>query len=74
IYLSPTPHIPYHTSILMGEAWVYELTSGHPNRICHNLGVSLDAFESLHWILKQNSISQSHNGISIEEQLDIFLY
>jgi hypothetical protein len=38
---------PYHTSILTGEGWVMELLGGHPDRICCELGVSLDVFSDL---------------------------
>jgi len=38
---------PYHTSALSGEAWVLELLCGHPNRICTELGVSLEVFSNL---------------------------
>ncbi|KAF8844724.1 hypothetical protein BDN67DRAFT_894439, partial [Paxillus ammoniavirescens] len=74
VHLNPTPRIPYHTSILSGEAWVYELILGHPDRIQHSLGVNLDVFDAVLCILHCNGISQSRNGVSIEEQLTIFLY
>ncbi|KAF9219216.1 hypothetical protein BS17DRAFT_681695, partial [Gyrodon lividus] len=45
LFRNSAPQIPYHTSILSGEAWVYELILGHPDRIRHNIGVSLDVFE-----------------------------
>ncbi|KAF9224698.1 hypothetical protein BS17DRAFT_701647 [Gyrodon lividus] len=38
--------ISYHTSILSGEAWVHNPILGHPDRIRHSLGVSLDVFEA----------------------------
>ncbi|KAG2031187.1 hypothetical protein BDR03DRAFT_876458, partial [Suillus americanus] len=72
LFLTSTPHIPYHTSILTGEAWIYEFIAGHPDRICHNLSINLEVFEALVWILKQHDIYQSRNGISVEEQLRIF--
>jgi hypothetical protein len=59
---------------LSGEAWTYEFMTGHPDRIRHNLGVTLEVFEALVQILQQNGIHQSRNGISVEEQLGIFLY
>lgn len=74
IFLSPSPRIPYHTSALSGEAWVLELMTGHPERIRHNLGVSLDVFQALLQILSANGHVRSRNGVCIEEQLAIFLY
>lgn len=74
VFLSATPPIPYHTSALSGEAWVLELMTGHPERIRHNLGVSLDVFQSLLDVLRANGHVQSRNGVSVEEQLAIFLY
>ncbi|KAJ7445359.1 hypothetical protein B0H11DRAFT_1643801, partial [Mycena galericulata] len=35
---------PYHTSALTGDAWVFELMSGHPERIHSELGMHLHVF------------------------------
>src|SRR6267154_4851252 len=72
LFQSSNPRVPYHTLVLSGEAWVYELITGHPDRIRNNLGVSLQVFEVLVQILQQNGVHRSHNGISVEEQLGIF--
>lgn len=74
LFLSTPPRIPYHTSVLSGEAWVLELMTGHPDRIRNNLGISLDVFQSLLFVLRSNGCVQSRNGVSVEEQLAIFLY
>ena len=74
VLFSKLPHIPHHTSILTGKAWVLELMNGHPDRIKINFGVSLDAFSALVQVLERNQIKESWNGISVEEQLGIFLY
>lgn len=66
--------VPYHTSILTGKAWVIELITGHPDRIKHNFGVHLEVFESLVQTLHKHGFVQSRNGISVDEQLGIFLY
>ena len=66
--------IPHHTSILTGKAWVLELMNGHPDRMKINFGVSLDMFSALVQILEHNGITESRNGVSVEEQLGIFLY
>ncbi|KAH7917533.1 hypothetical protein BV22DRAFT_980980, partial [Leucogyrophana mollusca] len=59
---------PYHTSILTGEAWVLELLTGHPDRARHNLCVSVEQFEELVRILRQNGHSDSKK-IKLEEKL-----
>ena len=74
VFLTPRTPIPYHTSALTGQAWVLELLTGHPDRIRHNLGVNLEAFEELLQVLQANGYVQSRNGVTIEEQLAIFLY
>ena len=74
LFLSVSTRIPYHTSALSGEAWVLELMTGHPDHIRNNLGISLDVFQSLLHVLRSNGCVQSHNGVSVEEQLTIFLY
>ena len=38
---------PYHTSILSGYGWVYELLEGHPGHIHCELGVSREVFLKL---------------------------
>jgi len=74
LFLSSTVHIPYHMSILTGEAWVYELMYGHPDRIQHNFGVDCDVFNALLRVLHCNRFFMSCNSVSVEEQLGIFLY
>jgi hypothetical protein len=74
LFLSSTVRVPYHTSILTGEAWVYELMYGHPDRIRHNFGVDCDVFNALLHVLHRNRFVMSRNGVSVEEQLGIFLY
>jgi hypothetical protein len=73
LFSSNTP-IPFHTSILTGEGWMLELLNGHPERIRISLGVSHDAFDGLLQLLVQHGVVPSRNGISVEEQLGIFLY
>jgi hypothetical protein len=74
LFLSCTERIPYHTSILTGQAWVYELISGHPDRIKHNFGIVLQIFDELLAVLNRHSFVQSLNGVTVSEQLGIFLY
>ena len=66
--------IPFHTAILTGQVWIMELLNGHLDRIRLCLGVSHDVFDALVHILQQHSHGTSLNGITVEEQLGIFLY
>jgi hypothetical protein len=71
--LIPPPKVPYHTSALTGEAWVKELLTGHPMRIVTELGVSHSVFAALIENMKNMGLRNS-KGVSLEEQLSIFLY
>ena len=74
LFLSRRERIPYHTSILTGEGWMLELLNGHPDRIKTSLGVSHDVFDGLTQVLVENGFKKSHQGLSVEEQLGIFLH
>ncbi|KAI6145288.1 hypothetical protein BKA82DRAFT_105180, partial [Pisolithus tinctorius] len=74
LFFSASTLIPYHTSILTGEAWVYKLLDGHLQCIKNNLSIQKEQFEALISILCDCSFSRSHCGISIKDQLTIFLY
>ena len=64
---------PYHTSILSGAGWVLELLTGHPDRIRNELSMHAELFKELVMILRSYSHSNSRS-VSLEEQVDIFLY
>ena len=64
---------PYHTSILSGEGWVFELLTGHPDCIQNELSMSADLFQELITILSDHGHIRSR-FILLEEQLAIFLY
>jgi hypothetical protein len=51
-----------------------ELLNGHPDRIRLCLGVNHDVFDALVHTLQQHGHGTSRNGITVEEQLGIFLY
>ena len=70
---SHKPPIPYHTSVLSGEAWVKELLAGHPERIHTELGMHHAAFLELISTLQNLGHSDSR-FITLKEQLSIFLY
>ena len=61
-------------SLLTGEEWVWELICGHPNWIYTELGVHLYVFVMLVIELRGMGYGDSRNGITLEEQLAIFLY
>lgn len=63
----------YHTSALTGHAWVLELLSGHPDRIQCELGVKLHVFNKLVTTLQEQGLQDS-SGVTLEEQLSIFLH
>ena len=64
---------PYHTSALLGEEWVMELITGHPERIRCELGVHVEVFQAL--IIELRTLGYTNSRyVSLEEQLAIFLY
>ncbi|KIK76346.1 hypothetical protein PAXRUDRAFT_99555, partial [Paxillus rubicundulus Ve08.2h10] len=66
--------IPFHKSILTGHAWVMELLNSHPDQIQVCLGVNHDVFNALVHTLLCHGHGISPNGITVEEQLAVFLY
>jgi len=73
LVLYPNDPIPYHTSILTGEAWVLELLTGHLKQIYCKLGVHVHVFNALVNELYCMGYTSSRS-VSLEEQLSIFLY
>ena len=65
---------PYHTSILSGEGWVQELLNGHSKCIHTQLGVDKKVFLALRAELWAAGHTDSCNGVSLDEQLAIFIY
>ena len=63
----------YHTSALSGATWILELLEGHPDQICCELGVNKHIFGYFISYLQLIGINHSR-GITLEEQLAIFLY
>jgi hypothetical protein len=65
--------IAYHTSALSGYHWLLELLTGHPERICCELGVHKEVFLQLIHELQTMGLSDSKN-VTLEEQVAICLY
>ena len=63
---------PYHTSVLTGADWVWELLNGHPERIQNKLRVHKEVFWVLIKSLTLGSMGPSKH-ITLEK-LAIFLY
>ncbi|KAF8426102.1 hypothetical protein L210DRAFT_3420988, partial [Boletus edulis BED1] len=59
-----------HASTPKGQGW---LLTSHPDRIRRELGVRKQVFEQLVWELSPRGHTHSE-GITLEEQLAIFLY
>ncbi|EEB92059.1 hypothetical protein MPER_09486 [Moniliophthora perniciosa FA553] len=74
IYASQATRQQYHNSALSGYAWVQELIQGHPRRIYTELGVRLHVFITLVITLRSMGYADSRKGVTVEEQLAIFLY
>ena len=66
-------NIPYHISVLTGQAWVLELLNGHPERICTELGVHKHVFLALVQELCGLGMKDECN-LLLNEQLATFLY
>jgi hypothetical protein len=64
----------YHTSALMGKAWVDELIVGHPDRIKSELGMWVHVFLALVAQLRFSGNVAYSKNIMAEEQVAIFLY
>jgi hypothetical protein len=74
LFESRSEKIPYHTSILTGEGWILELLNDHPNCIKTSLGISHNVSDALVQVLAESGIKKSPCGLSVEEQLGIFLH
>ena len=60
-------------SALSGEGWLLELLTGHPERICNELGMYAETFNHLVSHLRAYGHVDS-KSVSLEEQVAIFLY
>jgi hypothetical protein len=65
---------PYHTSALLGRAWVQELIEGHPGRIRNELGMHLHVFLTFIYELRTVCGLADSRHVDLEEKAAIFLY
>ena len=67
--------IPYHTSILTGDAWRQELFgTRNPHRFRDQMGMNKHVFEALVSKLSELTFLESGKFVSVHEKLAIFLY
>ncbi|ESK85582.1 hypothetical protein Moror_10032 [Moniliophthora roreri MCA 2997] len=65
---------PYHNSALTGFQWVQELIHGNTRHIYTELGVRLHVYIALVITLRSIGYVNSKKGVTVEEQIAIFLY
>jgi hypothetical protein len=66
--------VPMHTSILTGEAWVWELLAGHPVQFQRSMAMAKHVFKRL--VLELQVFAGLHptKYVSMNEQVAIFMY
>src|SRR5947199_10740467 len=62
------------TSPLSGHQYIQELLKSHPNRIQEVLRMKLEVFQFLCIELKTKGLRDSRYGITVEEQVAMFLF
>src|SRR5436305_1949590 len=65
---------PLRTSPLSGHQYIHELLNSHPNRIQEVLRMKLEVFQFLCVELKTKGLKDSRYGITVEQQVAMFLY
>ena len=65
---------PMWTSPLSGHQYIQELLKSHPNQIQEVLRMKLEVFQFLYIELKTKGLKDSRYGITIEEQVAMFLF
>ena len=73
MFSGPAQAAPYHTSILSGQDWMFELINGHPECMHTELGVRVLVFRWMVSALSKAGMGPSKQ-VSLEEKLTIFLY
>ncbi|KAJ7450559.1 hypothetical protein FB451DRAFT_964028, partial [Mycena latifolia] len=65
---------PYHTSIRTGDIWIKELLTGHPDRMCRNMGMRKHVFQKLSRTLAMKTGISDSKHVKLNEALGIFLH
>jgi len=65
---------PCYTSKLSGSEYTRELLEGHPHRSYHNLRMEPWIFKALADYLSSRGLLKSTRGVTVEEQLAMFMY
>ena len=73
MFSGPAQAMPYHTSILSRQDWMFELLNRHPESMHMELGVRVHVFRWMVSALSKAGMGPSKH-ISLEEKLTIFLY
>jgi len=74
MYASRFDKVPQHTSILSGQGWIDELSSGHDGRFYNEIGVHKRVFWALLSVLRRDANLDDTRFVSCEEQLAIFMH
>ena len=70
----PSTAIPMRTSILLGQMWLDELLTGHPECFREQFGMSKSTFQLLSRELQLHSGLAGRRYVMADEQLATFLY
>nr|XP_020165865.1 putative nuclease HARBI1 [Aegilops tauschii subsp. strangulata]XP_045087833.1 putative nuclease HARBI1 [Aegilops tauschii subsp. strangulata] len=66
--------IPYNTSILTGAKYIREILDGHPQRCPDILRMESHIFQALCDHLRSKNLLRNSRGVSVGEQLGMFMY
>ena len=66
--------IPVKTSILTGAKYIREILDGHPQRCLDILRMESHIFQLLCDHLRSKNLLKNSKGVSVEEQLGMFMY
>ena len=66
--------IPVNTSILTGAKYIREILDGHPQRCLDILRMESHIFQLLCDHLRSKNLLKNSKGVSVEEQLGMFMY
>ena len=72
-YLTITPALRMHNSILPGWLKIEEYLQGHPRRMFNRVRMTPQVFTALCMLLKERRLLSDTRGLAVEEQLFMFL-